>query len=727
MTPSAPTPDSVEPRPTPDLDAVIERMDRRLDELRTEGDRRERVLFTYRTLQGELRRNLQEGRFRDPRWSEAICCRMAELYFEADDAYRADPRAAPAPWARCFDSAQAKRTNLLQDLLLGLNAHINYDLPLSTFHVMERFGDTEELRRGAETSLRFRRLLRRRYYDFLLINEIAWESLSLMHDTASRRFNPLLKYVNKLRFRLARAVTVRIICEYRDRAWAHTLVFLTSPGERGQQATRRHLSRFALRATDQVQQLTLNPIRRLLGTPGTESDREAMSMVARVLVENLGYRPTRAIARQALEEYGPEVQPTIIQTLDQAPPLASVRGQLYRVLAANPTPDALAALGRALNREKEKRGPLLRATAGVVEETGEPGPLREPALAAIRSEFATVRRLLGLADPAYQGTLLDEALRNRIHRGICRIGYGLRTLGQRVPAPLTRCEFSPRQTPPIRDLRGWAKDMTVLARLARVEEGGGDPDSAEPLGVTGGRATEGAAELVRHPDPWLRTCAVWWIGAAGREELASSLADRIREDDHELVKETALAAARRLLEPDQLVEAAEALLGRRTYAEDTPARRLATQIKDDEVTMITNIEKVLHLKNVTLFQDVLAEDLVTIARVTNEHRFRAGDQLIRQGRSGEATYVIVEGEVTVTRGDQTLATVGPGAVLGEMSVVSDVPTSADCVAETGGVALRIAREDFHALLQDYPTTAIGVMHVLAERLRETNVLAAEAG
>lgn len=723
-------------RATPDLDRIVDRMDRRLDELHRAGDRRERFLLMYRTFKGELQRNLREGRFRDPAWSEAICCRMGAMYFEADEAYREDPESAPAPWALCFDSAVGKRTNLLQDMLLGMNAHINYDLPLCTYDVMERFGDTAELADRAETSLRFRRLLRRRYYDFLLINEIAWESIPLIQDVVCDRFNRLLKYANLLSFRFTRHIAERIICEYRDRAWAHTLVLLTSPGERGVEATRRHLTRFALRAADHVRKLTVNPLRHIMGGDETGSDTAAIGTVARVLVENLGYRPTRAIARQALEEYGDEVQPTIIQTLDQAPPLASVRAQLYRVLAANPTPAAMEALARALDREKEKRGALLRVTGGLVRRIGEPGPLRKPALTVVGVELAAVRRLLDRADPAYRDTLLGEALRNRIHRGLCRVGFALRTAGQRVPDALTRCEFGPRQTPPIHRLTGWLKDLMVLVRLARAEDGPvdeaagaeaqGDEVAGDPGADTGPASAAGVGELIRHGDPWLRTCAAWWIGAVGRRDLAPLLLDRIREDDHELVKETALAAARRILPPDELEEAAGALLKRRTYARETPARRLATDIQNGEVTMITTIEKVLHLKNVTLFQDVLAEDLVTIARVANEHRFAAGEQLIRQGVPGEATYVVVEGEVKVTRGDQTLATVGPGAVLGEMSVVSDVPTSADCVAVTRGVALRIAREEFHALLQDFPTTAIGVMHVLAQRLRETNVLAAEA-
>lgn len=708
------TADPIARRATPDLDRVIERMDGRLEELRRTGDRRERFLLMYRTFKGELRRNLQEGRFRDHAWSEAICCRMGEMYFEADDAYRDDPTSAPAPWALCFDSAVARRTNLLQDMLLGMNAHINYDLPLCTFDVMQRFGDTAELAERAETSLRFRRLLRRRYYDFLLINEIAWESIPLIQDVVCDRFNRLLKYANLLSFRFTRSITERIICEYRDRAWAHTLVLLTSPAERGVRATGRHLSRFALRAAGAVERLTLNPLRHVKAPDHTVGDVEAIEAVARVLVDNLGYRPTRAIARQALLEYGDEVQPTIIRTLDQAPPLAPVRAQLYRVLGAHPTPDALAALARSLEREKEKRGALLRVTADVVARTGEPGPLRDPAIVVARSELAAVRRLLGLADAGFGDTILDEALRNRIHRGICRVGYALRTAGQRVSPSLTRCEFGPRQTPSLRRLAGWTKDMTVLARMARAEDADAPP------------AADGAAELITHGDPWIRTCAAWWIGATGREDGASWLVDRIRHDDHELVKETALAAAARVLPLDALRAAAAALLERPTYAKQTPARRLATEIeRDGEATMITNIEKVLHLKNVTLFQDVLAEDLVTIARVAKEHRFKAGEQLIVQGEPGEATYVVVDGEVRVSREGRELATVGAGAVLGEMSVVSDVPTSADCVAVTKGVALRIAREDFHALLQDYPTTAIGVMHVLADRLRETNVLATD--
>ena len=126
---------------TPDLDKIIQRMDDYNQKFRSGDDRRERFLLMYRTFKNELRRNLQEGRFIDPQWSEAICCRMGEMYFEAEEAYRENLEDCPESWQICFDAALAGDTNLLQDALMGMNAHINYDLTICVYDVMEDNGD----------------------------------------------------------------------------------------------------------------------------------------------------------------------------------------------------------------------------------------------------------------------------------------------------------------------------------------------------------------------------------------------------------------------------------------------------------------------------------------------------------------------------------------------------------------------------------------------------------
>lgn len=694
---------------TPALDAMVERLDRRLARLAATGDRRERALLVYRTFKVELRRNLREGRFRDPAWAEAVCCRMGELYFEADIAYEQDPARCPEPWTSTFDAVRRRGTNLFQDMLLAMNAHINHDLPLCTFQTMERFGDVEELSRGGRTSLRFRELLRRRYHDFLLINEIAWESIPRIQKVACARLNPLARLVNRATLRFTRPPLERIICEYRDRAWAHTLVLISSTDPRSAAAIRRHLSLFALRAVEGVERLSPNPLRRMGGRAAADPGTGSVRPVVRTLVDHLGHRPTRSIARQALIEYGEEAQPELIRTLVQAPPLPRVRAELYRVFGAHPTPAATGALTAAISRENEVRGVLLGVLARI-----QPGLRREdvlePLMAVAREESTDARRLLGLASALgaeeRRGSMLDRALREHAHRALCRAESALAAAGRPPPLELPPADALPVRTPPLDALLAAARAIATAVGDSPLEP---DPPSRD-------QAAEG---LLRYPDAWIRACSAWWLGLYAADP--AGLIERVRDEDHELVKETSLRALERLLPEERLRDVAGQLLRRRTYTPDTPARALAAQILAGEVTMITTMEKVLHLKNVELFQDVLAEDLVTIARVTEEHPFDAGDRLIRKDAPGVATYVIVEGTVEVRGLDgEKLATVGPGGVLGEMSVVSDLPTSADCIAATDGVALRIARQDFHALLQDHPATAIGVMHVLAQRLRAKN-------
>ena len=137
--------------------------------------------------------------------------------------------------------------------------------------------------------------------------------------------------------------------------------------------------------------------------------------------------------------------------------------------------------------------------------------------------------------------------------------------------------------------------------------------------------------------------------------------------------------------------------------------------------MLATIEKVLHLKDVDLFIAIPTEDLAEIARVAREQRVRQGEQLITAGSPGEGLYVIVEGEVDVVGDDgRQLTRLHPGAVLGEMSLLLDAPCSATCVARTPGRVLRIGRADFQAFLVGYPEIALGLLRVLADRVRETN-------
>jgi len=134
---------------------------------------------------------------------------------------------------------------------------------------------------------------------------------------------------------------------------------------------------------------------------------------------------------------------------------------------------------------------------------------------------------------------------------------------------------------------------------------------------------------------------------------------------------------------------------------------------------LSTIERVLFLKGAELFSQIASEDLVPVANVAQEVYYKAGETLIQQGEMGDCLYLIVDGEVKIViRGLGPVATRHPRNAIGEMSIISRQPRSADCVATTDLTVLKISHDDFHDLLSERPPLALGVINVLAHRYYE---------
>jgi CRP-like cAMP-binding protein len=135
--------------------------------------------------------------------------------------------------------------------------------------------------------------------------------------------------------------------------------------------------------------------------------------------------------------------------------------------------------------------------------------------------------------------------------------------------------------------------------------------------------------------------------------------------------------------------------------------------------MLSTIERILFLRSADIFSTVSGEDLVPVAMVAQEVRFTARERFIRQGEPGDCLYVIVDGEAgVILSGAGQVAVRGPGSVLGEMAILADQPRSADCVASSEVLALRVDRDDFLELLAERPPLALGIIKVLTRRLTE---------
>lgn len=133
------------------VDALLDRMDALLAPLEARKDPLRLFLATYRRTTVAVRDLVVAGRFADNEWVERWDVGFANLYLDAVEAWEAG-RPPPDPWAAAFaGTREGPRLPPLRHLLLGMNAHINYDLPQSLLAVItdEEFGDDDVVAKRA--------------------------------------------------------------------------------------------------------------------------------------------------------------------------------------------------------------------------------------------------------------------------------------------------------------------------------------------------------------------------------------------------------------------------------------------------------------------------------------------------------------------------------------------------------------------------------------------------
>jgi cAMP-dependent protein kinase regulator len=88
------------------------------------------------------------------------------------------------------------------------------------------------------------------------------------------------------------------------------------------------------------------------------------------------------------------------------------------------------------------------------------------------------------------------------------------------------------------------------------------------------------------------------------------------------------------------------------------------------------------LKAIPLFANLDDHDLQVIATFANETSVSEGDVLVREGDFSYELMAIEEGTAEVRRGDEIVATLGPGDFFGEMGVLKNELRTATIVASS---------------------------------------------
>lgn len=143
------------------------------------------------------------------------------------------------------------------------------------------------------------------------------------------------------------------------------------------------------------------------------------------------------------------------------------------------------------------------------------------------------------------------------------------------------------------------------------------------------------------------------------------------------------------------------------------------------MAVVDILDKKQIIKSLPLFQSLNETKLETLSQATHEKVLPANTTFIEQEDEPISTYIIISGSVRVYRispdGEEiNLAILGPGEVVGEMSLLDDEPRSASVETIQETKTLVLDRKDFLQIIHQYPDMAINLLSVLSKRIRLIN-------
>lgn len=165
-------------------------------------DRRAIFLTVYSMMTRETKRRIEAGQWADSDWVARYLVAFADLYRRALVAFEdGNTGGVPKSWRLAFENAVAGRLLVTQDLLLGINAHVNHDLALAL----------------DEVSIEPDRALRKRDHD--AINAVLRDIADVVQQRISDMYAPGLAAVDAALGRLDEITALFSIEVARENAW----------------------------------------------------------------------------------------------------------------------------------------------------------------------------------------------------------------------------------------------------------------------------------------------------------------------------------------------------------------------------------------------------------------------------------------------------------------------------------------------------------------------------
>jgi hypothetical protein len=227
---------------TSQIAAVLDALRAVQDTFETTSDPRRHFVATYARTTAAVGDAVRRGLFEDPAWVDRWDAQFARLYLDALTAFESDPRTAPRPWRAAFTADETLPP--LRLVLLGMNAHINYDLPQALLAVIsdDDFADPELVARRGRDHERI---------DVVLASRVAAEDRQLSGTGGPSLGRSLL---DRALTPLNRAASRRLLEESRRRVW-HNARVLQAARVRGHEDYQRVLTELEVLSASRIADL----------------------------------------------------------------------------------------------------------------------------------------------------------------------------------------------------------------------------------------------------------------------------------------------------------------------------------------------------------------------------------------------------------------------------------------------------------------------------------------
>jgi CRP/FNR family cyclic AMP-dependent transcriptional regulator len=124
------------------------------------------------------------------------------------------------------------------------------------------------------------------------------------------------------------------------------------------------------------------------------------------------------------------------------------------------------------------------------------------------------------------------------------------------------------------------------------------------------------------------------------------------------------------------------------------------------------------LRKVPMFSMLEDDDLERLGRQMKERRFSEGSAVTSEGKGGAGFFVIVDGNATVSVGDEIVGQLGPGDHFGEIALIDEGTRSASIVAATDLTCYGLTVWEFRPFVEEHPQVAWAMLQTFARRLRD---------